>query len=571
MTFSKKVSIITYYEYKKEKLGTLSVHCEQTQAVALTRTCPRGDDIKSGIEKFSTLSAYTQGGGADKDCLYSISSGCGGGGLGKALEGGEESFEGIERLFKINPSIGFSLKDESNHWMQKTFVFKGRTPAAQPDCGEVLKALRGFIEPYRQVINPLLVGLTGNRDEENCAYSSLSLYWTVITGFFLRLRSRNQMDMTRNTKAYSASIFELSGQPYNPDDPKLHTACSQTCTNLLHDVETEALEKVLVELVRYMIRSKLFDNARLFGCLCVAIDGTLCERKRSSVLDAIEKRRYCLEARIITPWGWNIPLLTESVEPYNSEREKQDCELEAFKRLSKRLKRYFPNQGFCILGDALYACKSVMDICRDYKWEYILTFKEGSMPRIYENINSAMHRTLQYGLLKQDSGEREVDSYGLLTWVDGRETVYEDGEGVNFRVVRMSCWGVGEDSYNGEFCTSFEVSSFERAKQVMNYGRRRWNIENGFKVEKYGGFGLEHTFCNDDKAGKNYHVLMQIAYALWQVFEQGMLVRLSEKCRKITAEGWAKLLFVGFLMIGLRYFPVAEIGVMRMRRYHLVA
>ena len=83
MTFSEKVSIITYYEYKKEKLDTLSVHCEQTKVVALTGTCPRGDDIKSGFEKFSTLSAYPQGGGADKDCLYSISSGCGGGGLGK--------------------------------------------------------------------------------------------------------------------------------------------------------------------------------------------------------------------------------------------------------------------------------------------------------------------------------------------------------------------------------------------------------------------------------------------------------------------------------------------------------
>ena len=27
------------------------------------------------------------------------------------------------------------------------------------------------------------------------------------------------------------------------------------------------------------------------------------------------------------------------------------------------------------------------------------------MPRIYENINSAMRRTLQYGFLKQDSGD----------------------------------------------------------------------------------------------------------------------------------------------------------------------
>ena len=42
----------------------------------------------------------------------------------------------------------------------------------------------------------------------------------------------------------------------------------------------------------------------------------------------------------------------------------------------------------------------------------------------------------------------------------------------------------------------------KRALEVVSWGRRRWNIENGFKTEKHDGFGLEHTFCNDERAGR---------------------------------------------------------------------
>lgn len=115
------------------------------------------------------------------------------------------------------------------------------------------------------------------------------------------------MDETRNTRTYAQTVFECSEQPYDPDDPELHTACSQTCRNHLAGVESEALEKVLVRLVDYLVRSKWFEAARFRGCLCIAVDGTLCERKRSSELSEKEKRRYALEARIVTPWGGTSP------------------------------------------------------------------------------------------------------------------------------------------------------------------------------------------------------------------------------------------------------------------------
>jgi hypothetical protein len=63
------------------------------------------------------------------------------------------------------------------------------------------------------------------------------------------------MDAARNARAYSQTVFELSGQPYDPDDPELHTACSQTCRNLLADVSTAELESVLELSLRMVIRA----------------------------------------------------------------------------------------------------------------------------------------------------------------------------------------------------------------------------------------------------------------------------------------------------------------------------
>ena len=491
--------------------------------------------------------------------------------MDEALAGGETPSEGAWRLLPGDP--GLLGAGTGGDWGQRAFRFLGRPPAAQPDYGEALKALRGFIEPFRQVLNPLLVGLVGERDESRCAYSSLTLYWTVILGFFQHLRSRNQMDMARNARAYSQSVFELSGQPYDADDPRLHTACSQTCRNLLCHVETAALEMVLVQLVRHLIRAKWFQDALLCGCLCVAVDGTLCERKRGSALPEMEKRRFALEARIVTPWGWNIPLLTEPVDPYGSDREKQDCEYRAFLRLAARLKGLFPKQGICIVGDALYCCRPVMDVCRRNKWEFILTFKEGAMPKVYAAVQSEKRRTGGFDWVgAKDPDGREL-TVGVVSWVDARECAYELGEGEDFRVVTFFSWDPSEEGgpYCGAFATSLEVTGARRALEVAAWGRRRWNVENGFKVEKHGGFGLEHTFCNDETAGRNYHVLMQIAYVLWQVFHTGVLSRLSDGCRKPTQEMWARILFSAILVLGLASVPRVAAGATRMRRWHLTS
>lgn len=513
--------------------------------------------------------AHSEGERAYQDYLRACARRIGGGGLDEALARSPGAPLGIEQILPREVSRALGEARGTGPWGQRTFAWTGREPARAPDGTGLLRAFRGFVETFRATLNDAFARATaGIRDEEACAYSSLTLCWTVVLGFVQHFRSRNQMDAGRNEGAYAASVLECSGQPYAASDPRLRAACSQTCRNLLAKVDPRLLEDALVSFVRRLLRGKWLDRALLCGCVCVAVDGTLCERKRGAGLSPKERRRYALEARVLTPWGWNIPVMSEPVAAYDGDREKQDCELAAFKRLAPRLKGAFPHLPVCIVGDALYACSPVMEVCRGFGWKFLLTFKEGSMPETHGAALAAQLRRRHCGYEGVRDGDGGGRVVGAVTWASADEVCYELGRDPGFNVVSYVCFDAREGAYSGAFATDLDVNEVARALEVAAWGRRRWNVENGFKVEKHSGFGLEHTFCNDETAGRNYHVLMQVAYALWQVFDGGMLRRLGEGCRKMTQEEWARLLASALRFVGLAAFPPASVAGMRMRRFH---
>lgn len=63
-------------------------------------------------------------------------------------------------------------------------------------------------------------------------------------------------------------------------------------------------------------------------------------------------------------------------------------------------------------------------------------------------------------------------------------------------------------------------------RSVAKGGRSRWVIENqGFNTQKNGGYALEHAFCSDNNAAKNFYLLLQIAHIINQLLEKGSLLR----------------------------------------------
>lgn len=368
---------------------------------------------------------------------------------------------------------------------------------------------------------------------------------------FFRKASRNRMDCDRNDGRLAESVLRLSGQGVDdwPDGEGLTTPCSETCCNLLRRGGTAQIQGAITDMVASLVHGKSLECARFGGYLAVAVDGVEQEVARPTKSVPTTETRHQLEAKVIAPNGLALSLMSERVKPHTTENGKRDCEIRAFRRLAHRLKKAFPRLPVCIVGDALYACAPVMRICRGNGWKFILTFKEGRSPDAYALACDLMQFTKgRCGpLVARGKGRRKVET-GVVAWTGGVKFTTQS-EGEEYDVV--ACEETKGGTYRGMFATNFGVDRADVASGVVAWGRRRWNIESSFNVEKHNGYGLEHVFCNHWRCSRNFYLLMQLANNLWQIFNACVVPKLSEGCRKMAQFEWAELLCRAIHEIGI--------------------
>ncbi|MBQ9072477.1 MAG: hypothetical protein IJY25_04915 [Bacilli bacterium] len=66
--------------------------------------------------------------------------------------------------------------------------------------------------------------------------------------------------------------------------------------------------------------------------------------------------------------------------------DKQDCELKASYKLLKKIKQRFPKLPIIIGGDALYLDRPFLELYDEYKFDYIIRYKESGAPTIKRNL-----------------------------------------------------------------------------------------------------------------------------------------------------------------------------------------
>ena len=146
----------------------------------------------------------------------------------------------------------------------------------------------------------------------------------------------------------------------------------------LSRLQPEELEDIRVQIIRRLIRSKVFNSSKLNGTYWrVIIDGTglfyFKERHCDHCLfedhkneDGSITRRYyhkVLELKLVLDDKIVISLGTEFIENENPDVKKQDCELNAAKKLLPRVKKMFPRLPICLQGDNLYCVEPIMEMC----------------------------------------------------------------------------------------------------------------------------------------------------------------------------------------------------------------
>src|SRR5437867_3522767 len=149
---------------------------------------------------------------------------------------------------------------------------------------------------------------------------------------------------------------------------------------------------------------------------CKAPDGSLSSRPQYYV--------YVLEATLAFANGMTIPLMSEFLTystDGDQESNKQDCELKAFGRLARRIKERFPRLQILVLLDGLYPNGPVLELCRQYRWHYMIVLQDGNLPSVWEEVEG-LHKLQIRNSLDRVWGNRKQHFW----WVNDIDYCYGD-------------------------------------------------------------------------------------------------------------------------------------------------
>lgn len=352
------------------------------------------------------------------------------------------------------------------------------------------------------------------RHQSYIVYSSRVLLATRILSAVFYIDSMRKTSEEFNSETVIANIGYLCGEELE------ELPYWETINNYLKRVNPQELQKAVCELARRLIRSKAFDGARIRGKFWqVLIDGSGMVASRTKLdgnyifrvyhkgmeQEYTEYEYYALEAKLVLADNIVVSVMTEFVENKDGEWEKQDCERKACKRLMKRLKEMFPNLPICIGADSLYANHPFFQACEEYHWRYIVRFKEGSIPTVFQ----------EYEALRKLSGNRRKGTDGNISYR------YDFVSDIDYEGHKLNCLEYAEDGkpYPFVFLTDLPLSH-RNARETAFFGRRRWKIENqGFNEQKNHGFALGHLFSRNCQAMKNHYYLIQIGHMIAQIMD----------------------------------------------------
>lgn len=398
------------------------------------------------------------------------------------------------------------------------------------------QAIEAVLKVYRCVLPTLLRRFEKIRDPRNpktVKHKSTVLMLYGILVFVFQMSSRReanrQMTLPMFLENLRLMLPELASVPHQ-----------DTLNRLLSGIEVEEIETTLVELVQRFIRNKKFCSYLVSQHYPIAVDGSQklardwcgaeqwlerqvqCTEEDGTAGTRPQYYVYVLEASLAFANGMTIPLMSEFLNYMegDQQRNKQDCELKAFRRLAERLKGCFPRLPILVLLDGLYPSGPVMEICRHYRWQYMIVLQDGSLPSVWEEVGG-LGKLQVNNHLERSWGNRKQ----RFRWVNDIEYRYGD-TGRKKQIVHVVICRETWEEVNSKAATiaqkqsrhawiSSEPLSRQNVHERCNLGaRHRWGIETSFLVEKHHGYCYEHCFSYNWSAMKGYHFLMRLGHLI---------------------------------------------------------
>ena len=415
---------------------------------------------------------------------------------------------------------------------------------------QLRNAIKEFLKIQVHYFPDLIEDIKHVMDQRNQSYVTYEIeviIFVMILKNVCSIESMQEMTETFNENTCVKNIYRVLGL-----EEKDYLPHYVTINECLSRIDNKELEKIRKKMVYGLIRKRSFEYGKFLGeKWLVIVDATQlfsfkerhCEHCLTKTVNRgtpEEKTIYyhqVLEAKLVLGEDMIISLATEFIENPKANASKQDCELTSFKRLAETVKKEYPRLPICLLADSLYANESVFAICRKNQWDFLIRYKEGSIPSIMEEYREIvdMGEMGESELVKEEiyRPKPKLKQKLQMRWVNGLEYKKHPIHVLELKIERS-----GKQYQQFTWLSSVEIYG-NIVEEMVETGRKSWLIENeGFNIQKNHRYMITHANSLNYNAMKNHYLITQIADILIQLYENGEkgIKKLKYTIKKISEE-----------------------------------
>ena len=337
-----------------------------------------------------------------------------------------------------------------------------------------------------------------------------------------------------------------------PKDSQLRDTLDQVDTQHLYPIFKDWLHRLQrgKHLIDYRFLDRYYlvpvDGSEYFSSAKIHCPGCLHATKDN------QTRYYhqILQAVIVHPdMRQVLPLAPEPIQNTDG-TEKQDCEINAGKRLIARIRKRHPKLPVIITGDGLYSKQPFIDTVKQARMSYILVAKPKDHKVLFEWVRD-LDALGAGGHLEFSDAKGRTHRYQWVNQVPLNGS--RDADDVNF--FQYNLISNGKVTYRNSWVTDLPIDE-NNVVQLVKGGRARWKIENEtFNTLKNQGYHIEHNYGHGRQhLSMNFFVLNLLAFFMHQIFE--LTDRLYQSCRLKTnsRKEYFSLLRHMFQMLRFRSF-----------------
>lgn len=210
-----------------------------------------------------------------------------------------------------------------------------------------------------------------------------------------------------------------------------------------------------------------------------------------------------------------IPFMPEEIRNTDG-TDKQDCEMNAAKRLIEKVSK--DHNGIIFCGDSLFSKQPLIEHILENKNHYLFSAKLTD----HKYLGECLARDLLFKKMKY------TDEKGLCHHYEWIHNMPLNCRGDKIKVNVLLYKVIDTSSkikYQNIWITDLEITE-ENVKTLVLGGRCRWKSENEcFNVLKNHGYNLEHNYGHGDKnLCFNFYLLTLLAFFMHQVFELSSII-----------------------------------------------